>query len=428
MLSTFTILLFLCQVSTLYSKILCNDSDHLRRIRTPGDIIIGGILPIHGRVELINRTQPGPAHCSEFDISTFIQAQAMVYSINQINNSTLLPGIKLGYEIYDSCSDVINAVEATMQLISKLNSSINSVEVHCNYSAYLPRIKAVVGGVYSEISIVIARLLNLYLIPQISYSSSAEILSNKEKFASFFRTIPSDKHQTFAMIQLILYLNWNWVAVISTEDDYGQSAMNSFILHAEKHSICVDFHTLLPVHNSELFKAKINETAQKIQNSTAQVMVTFIRSTDITALFKLLIEKKVNKTWIASDAWSSSRTISTLKQIEKIGTILGFSFKDGKISNFKQYLEKLVMHSKNVDKFTEEFLSITNNRNGTQTGKKLQFKKSHEYEKINANINEAFTYGVYLTIHAITHALRRMLNCDYKKCNRNFDFPPWQII
>ncbi|XP_051880865.1 G-protein coupled receptor family C group 6 member A-like [Pristis pectinata] len=196
----------------------------------------------------------------------------MVYNIERINNSTLLPGIKLGYEIHDSCTDVAAAVQATMGFLSKFNSSDKGVAVLCNYTDYVPAAKIIVGGLYSEISIVVARILNLYLIPQISYISSAEILSDKIKFASFFRAVPSDKHQTSAIAQLIRHLRWNWVGVIATEDDYGQSAMNSFILHAQKNNICVDFRLLIPVVNSKEQDIKINETAQKIQNSTAQLL------------------------------------------------------------------------------------------------------------------------------------------------------------
>ncbi|KAF3847603.1 hypothetical protein F7725_020631 [Dissostichus mawsoni] len=44
-------------------------------------------------------------------------SRAMVFAIEQINNSTeLLPGIKLGYEIYDSCASVSVAVHVAFQL------------------------------------------------------------------------------------------------------------------------------------------------------------------------------------------------------------------------------------------------------------------------------------------------------------------------
>ncbi|XP_032877068.1 G-protein coupled receptor family C group 6 member A-like [Amblyraja radiata] len=417
MVSTLTILVFSCWLTVLRAIRLCDNSHQSVVISAPGDIIIGGIFAIHGKVELVNRTQPGILNCSDFRISRFFTAQVMVHRIKQINNSSMLRGIKLGYEIHDSCTDVIGAVQAAMKFLSKFNSSENSIGVHCNYTNYVPAAKVIVGSSYSEISIVIARMLNLYLIPQISYGASAEILSDKTKFGSFFRVVPSDKHQTMAIAKLIVHFKWNWVGVIATADDYGQSALNSFILHAQKLSICVDFRFLIPTASDEDQIVKLREIATKIQNSTAEVMVTFIRSSDISELFKLLIKKKVKKTWIASDTWSDSRSVANMMHIEEVGTILGITFKSGKIPNFAEYLEQLQTHPSNADDFTKEYLRIASSNTS-----------SHEISNKIEEANTSFNYGVYLTINAIVYALKRMLNCDQGKCNRSFDFPPWQML
>ncbi|XP_078251063.1 G-protein coupled receptor family C group 6 member A-like [Rhinoraja longicauda] len=422
MISTLTILIFICWLSVLCAIRLCDNSHQPVVISAPGDIIIGGIFPIHGKVELVNRTQPGTLSCSEFRFNHFIMAQAMVHVIQQINNSSMLPGIKLGYEIHDSCTDVVAAVQATMKFLSKFNSSENSIEVHCNYTDYVPAAKVVVASLFSEITIVIARLLNLYLIPQVSYAASAEILSDKTKFASFFRTVPSDKYQIMAIAQLIVHFNWNWVAVIATEDDYGQSALNSFILHAQNQNICVDFRFLIPTVSGDKQDNKITEAAKKIQNSTAQVIVAFIRSNDISKLFALLIDRKVNKTWIASEAWSHSGMVANMMQIEKVGTILGFTFKSGTIPNFNEHLKQLLAHPNNANDYMKEFLSIARSNTSSQSN------DNHEDNRIIGKTNNAFNYGVYLTINAIVNALQRLLNCTQQTCNRNFDFPPWQLI
>ncbi|XP_067841387.1 G-protein coupled receptor family C group 6 member A-like [Heptranchias perlo] len=417
-----------CWASLFHPVRLCDIPDDIVGARAPGDIIIGGLFPVHEKVEnLINRTQPGPLHCSGFDLSTFLQAQAMIYSIEQINNSTLLPGVKLGYEIYDSCSDVIAAIQATTRFLSKFNSSDSSVEVHCNYTDYVPSVKAVVGDAYSEISIVVARLLNLYLIPQISHASSAETLSDKARFASFLRTIPSDIHQTKAVAKLVKHFQWNWIGAIATEDAYGRSGINSFLLHAKHLNICVAFRELIPVYNNEQQSAKINAIAEKIKNSSAEVMIAFVRASDVVKLFTVLIQQKVNKTWIASDSWSNSRQVASMNHIEKIGPILGFTFKSGTIPNFKDYLKK---YPKDANKIIKEDSNCAN-ESVSYTKISIQNSrqnKSQEYYKIIETINESAIYGIYLAINATAFALQRMLNCRDGKCNQNFNFPPWQLL
>ncbi|XP_059837451.1 G-protein coupled receptor family C group 6 member A-like [Hypanus sabinus] len=418
--STIAILILFCWLPEERSARFCNNTGV---IRAPGDIIIGGIFPIHRILDIVNRTVPGPLKCSGFEISTFLLVQAMVHSIEQVNNSTLLPGVKLGYEIYDSCADVAPAVEATMKFISKFNSLDKSIEIHCNYTDYVPAAKAIVGDLFSEISIVIARILNFYLIPQMSYVSSAEDLSDKTKFASFFRAVPSDKHQISAIIKLLQHLKWNWIGILATDDDYGRSAMNSLISQAEEQRICIDFHFRIPVQNKKDQNNFIKSAAHKIMKSSAEVMVAFIRSSDIQTLFEILINYQVNKTWIASDAWSNSKKVASNIQAEQVGTILGFTFKNGTIPNFNEYLKKLVTHTTKSDDFTEEFFRHLKNDVPSS-----QSNKSYQYSKITENINDAYNYCVYLTIKAITHALQKVLNCDHQKCNGNFDFAPWQLL
>ncbi|KAI4816037.1 hypothetical protein KUCAC02_006154 [Chaenocephalus aceratus] len=63
-------------------------------------------------------TMPEPISCAgSIDSRGLRFSRAMVFAIEQINNSTeLLPGIKLGYEIYDTCASVSVAVHVAFQL------------------------------------------------------------------------------------------------------------------------------------------------------------------------------------------------------------------------------------------------------------------------------------------------------------------------
>lgn len=94
-----------------------------------------------------------------------VDVLSMIYTIEKINNSTLLEGIKLGYEIYDSCSDPLKAVQLTLKLLPEIFSINNSTQ--CNGTEIIPAIKAVVGEVFSETSVAIGRILSSYFIPQV---------------------------------------------------------------------------------------------------------------------------------------------------------------------------------------------------------------------------------------------------------------------
>lgn len=93
----------------------------------------------------------------------------MIHSIEMINNSPLLSGVTLGYEIYDTCTEVTVAMAAALRFLSKLNCSREMVEFKCDYSSYMPRVKAVIGAGYSEITMAVSRMLNLQLMPQVGF-------------------------------------------------------------------------------------------------------------------------------------------------------------------------------------------------------------------------------------------------------------------
>ncbi|CAN0163640.1 unnamed protein product [Rangifer tarandus platyrhynchus] len=62
-------------------------------------------------------------------------------------------------------------------------------------------------------------------MPQVSYESTAETLSDKIQFPSFLWTMPSDFYQTKAMAHLIQKSGRNWIGILTTDDDYG---LNTF--------------------------------------------------------------------------------------------------------------------------------------------------------------------------------------------------------
>uniref|UniRef100_UPI00398EFF74 G-protein coupled receptor family C group 6 member A-like n=1 Tax=Pristiophorus japonicus TaxID=55135 RepID=UPI00398EFF74 len=447
-----------CCVFLCWSVRACDIVSDMVGARSPGDIIIGGLFPVHQQVEnLANRSKPDPLTCTGFDVPRFIWVQAMIYTIEMINNLTLLPGIKLGYEIYDTCTDATRAVTAAMKLLSKSNTSENCLEIQCNYTDYQPIAKVVVGEAYSELSIPIARIFNVMLMPQISYSSSAAILSDKVRFGSFIRTVPSDVHQTKALARLVSNFNWNWIGIITTDDDYGTSAMTDFISNAQNDDICISFQELIPTYvDAEQSDGRIQALVSKIERTpNASVIVLFAKSALVIKLFNEIIRRNISRTWIASDAWSISKTVATMPNIKKVGNIFGFSFKNGIIPGFLAALKKLRPGPGAYNKFIEqykqlrftcsdEYINYTKTCNSSSQPcslpDSLKIVSPLACTKTNKSITDfdddylvqrvqlAGTYATYLAIKSIAHALRKLLNCQDGVCQKTVDFAPWRLL
>lgn len=95
----------------------------------------------------------------------------MKYAVDEINaNQILLPGIKLGYEIHDTCRQSAVIVKPTMSYLTA--KSDNMLAVRCNYTNYETRISAVVGPYGSEMVSVIGKLLGFFLMPQVCYEKN----------------------------------------------------------------------------------------------------------------------------------------------------------------------------------------------------------------------------------------------------------------
>lgn len=138
-------------------------------------IILGGLFSIHENEN--NRCGRVRTHIIQY-------IEAMALTIDRINNNTnFLPGITLAYEIRDTCILPNYALEQTLGFITR-NDEPNPVET--------AGVSGVVGATFSSVSIAVASLLRLFRIPQISYSATAEVLSDKTRFDYFFRTIPPD--------------------------------------------------------------------------------------------------------------------------------------------------------------------------------------------------------------------------------------------
>ncbi|KAJ7417980.1 hypothetical protein BTVI_30849 [Pitangus sulphuratus] len=424
----------------------CQNAADFVGASSPGDIVIGGLFAVHS--EMLHTEEdpikPVIQNCAGFEIQVFLQTLAMIHAIETINNSTLLSGITLGYEIYDTCAEVTKAMASALRFLSKFNSSEDAVEFKCNYSDYIPRIKAVTGASYSEVSMAVSRLLALQLIPQVSPASSAEILSDKIRFPSFFRTIPSDFHQTRAMTRLICESGWNWIGVIATDDDNGRFALESFGVQAMANNVCIAFKEMLPAYLSDsTFHTKVDHAIEKIVKETkVNVIVVFMRQFHVLKLFKKAIERNVNKIWIASDNWSAAVKISTIPNIKQLGTIVGFGFKSGDMSSFQDFLRNLHEKPTENNKFLREYIMLlsvcahleyhdfqTCISNQSQDDLLEDVENKHQIWRddfLNANIEPGFIQSTILAVYAIAHAIKGQ--CKNRNCKDPSAFTPWEML
>uniref|UniRef100_A0A4X2KZ94 Taste receptor type 1 member 2 n=1 Tax=Vombatus ursinus TaxID=29139 RepID=A0A4X2KZ94_VOMUR len=90
--------------------------------------------------------------------------QAMRFAVEEINNdSSLLPGLLLGYEMVDVCY-ITNNIQPVLYFLAKENFNL---PIQHDYSSYEPRVVAVIGPDTAESVITVSNLLSLFLLPQL---------------------------------------------------------------------------------------------------------------------------------------------------------------------------------------------------------------------------------------------------------------------
>ena len=81
---------------------------------------------------------------------------------------------------------------------------------------------AVVGAASSDESGVVALLGYQFRVPQLSYSSTSDELSDKSLYPFFGRLAPPDKGQAEALAQIVRRYGWGSnVSAISASNAYG---------------------------------------------------------------------------------------------------------------------------------------------------------------------------------------------------------------
>ncbi|NXO11774.1 CASR protein, partial [Oriolus oriolus] len=413
-----------------------------QRAQKKGDIILGGLFPIHFGVAAKDqdlKSRPESVECIRYNFRGFRWLQAMIFAIEEINSSpTLLPNMTLGYRIFDTCNTVSKALEATLSFVAQNKIDSLNLDEFCNCSEHIPSTIAVVGATGSGISTAVANLLGLFYIPQVSYASSSRLLSNKNQFKSFLRTIPNDEHQATAMADIIEYFRWNWVGTIAADDDYGRPGIEKFREEAEERDICIDFSELISQYSDE---EEIQQVVEVIQNSTARVIVVFSSGPDLEPLIREIVRRNITgKIWLASEAWASSSLIAMPEFFRVIGSTIGFALKAGQIPGFREFLQKVHPKKSSNNGFAKEFWEETFNcylPDGSKNSPaSTSFHKGHEEGLGAGNGTSAFrppctgdenitsvetpymdythlriSYNVYLAVYSIAHALQDIYTC-----------------
>ncbi|XP_037533772.1 extracellular calcium-sensing receptor-like [Nematolebias whitei] len=310
---------------------------HLNGMHKPGDVMLGGLFQVHFFCvfpDLSFNFAPEQLTCYGFDVLGIRQAQTMAFAIDEINrNPKLLPNVSLGFSMYDNCLTLGIGFRAALALISGQVEEIILDETCVG----IPPVVAIVGDSSSTGSIAISTIVGLYRVPMVSYFATCSCLSDRQRFPSFFRTIPSDDFQVRAVIQILKHFGWTWAGLLISDDDYGLHAARSFQSYLSLSGEgCLAYLEVLPWEKDLSELKRIVDTMKK---STARVVIAFAHESLIVNLMEEVVRQNLTGLqWLGSEAWATAAVLQTPHLMPYLGGTLGIAIHQGEIPGLKNFL------------------------------------------------------------------------------------------
>ncbi|XP_027900596.1 extracellular calcium-sensing receptor-like [Xiphophorus couchianus] len=374
-------------------------------------------------------TKPELPRCTgSFNARDLRFSRTMIFAIEEINNSTeLLPGIRLGYQIYDTCSAVPVAVHVAFQLENGQDPVFYKGD-NCSQSGV---VVAAVGDSGSTPSISMSRIMGSFNIPLVSHFATCACLSDKQEYPTFFRTIPSDYYQAAALAKLVKHFGWTWIGAIHSDSDYGNNGMASFLEAALREGICVEYIESFYRSNPQ---SKIQRVADVIRSSTAVVVVVFTAVGETKVLLEELARDPPPRQWIASEAWI---TDSNLMRFSFCTGAIGVAIQKSVVPGLRDFLLNLSPSEVSASSVLTEFWEDAFNCSLTKASKlnkrvcdgteDLKTLKSPYTETSQLRVSNMVYKAVYAIAHAIHNVICEETNAT-TQCNKYIRLEPQQVL
>ncbi|XP_053090973.1 extracellular calcium-sensing receptor-like [Pangasianodon hypophthalmus] len=359
----------------------------------------------------------------------------MLFAIEEINNRTdILPGVKLGYKIFDSCESVEITIRASLSLINE--NGKNTSGMSCSKPE---TVQAIIGQTSSSPTIAIATTVGPLKIPVVSHFATCACLSDRKKFPSFFRTVPSDYYQSRALAKLVRHFGWTWVGALCSDNDYGNNGINDFIIAAKEEGICVEY--------SKAFfrtdpREKILKVVEIIKASTSKVIVAFVSYSDLGVLLKeMALQNLTGFQWIGSESWISSINPAIVQWQHLLIGSMGFAMPKAQIKGLWEFLTKLNPAS-DAAIYKELWETIFDCKLPTQEN--IEMKEMCKGNESLSQVQNLYTdvselriaNNVYKAVYAVAYALHNIYSCSKLEsgqegsfaCANITDNKPWQVV
>jgi len=250
----------------------------------------------------------------------------------------------------------------------------------------------------------------IFFFLQISHFATCACLSNRKRYPSFFRTIPSDYYQSRALAQLVKHFGWTWVGTVRSRSDYGNNGIAAFEEAAKKEGICIEYsETILRTDPQEQFL----KTLEVMKRGTARVVLAFVALRDFFPLVNVIAQHNITGLqWVGSESWITSRTVAETKEYSFLSGAVGFAIANAKLVDLREFLVNVHPDQEPKIELLKEFwetafqCSFRNSGSGGCTGSERLAELQNEYTDVS---ELRIANKVYTAVYAVAHTLHHVL-------------------
>ncbi|XP_071088505.1 uncharacterized protein [Haliotis cracherodii] len=192
-----------------------------RDVKMPGDFILGGLF----------RVQSVQSECHAMSTESMQLYEAVRWFFRRLNDRDYIPGKTLGFHAFNTNGQPTQAVNQTLHMLRVYNNASTDTL----YGLLGPE----TSGETKLVSSLLSSLPEEDRLLQISYSATAANLADTSIYKNLYRVIETDDVQVEVIVQVMLSLQWNYIAIVYEMDVYGETGAKALKALAEEHKICV---------------------------------------------------------------------------------------------------------------------------------------------------------------------------------------------
>ncbi|XP_045928762.1 extracellular calcium-sensing receptor-like [Micropterus dolomieu] len=342
-------------------------------------------------------------YCKSWNDRELKFARTVIFTVEEINRDTrLLPGVTLGYRLYDGCGDE-NIIRAAVEAVNGEDSK------GCSH-----QVQALLGHSSSGLSKDINIILSPLSIPQVSHLSTCACLSDKRLYPTFFRTVPSDHFQIIGLVQFMKYFDWRWVGIIHAEELYSKEGTADFTKAALKESICVEY--TIPYSKTSETISKMDAIVKKLRKSSSKVVLLFM-SLSLTKSFlsKMETYNITGKQWVGSESWITQVDLASIKRKSILQGAMGFALPQASIPGLDEFLLSLKPSDEPQSAIVKDFWEKVFHCSFSPSSTSTMCSGTEDLRTVSSAYTDVTHFraenNVYKAVYLVANAIHALLQC-----------------